>query len=106
MRKKYEQMSLVDTYKSVEERLENNKPELFLLLDEPPGLGGNYSSSILQRVLPASWPQAELWTGKLSSGIISSTDFSLCGRLPAAQHVAVQPRNAGLLRVRESSGCC
>ena len=34
MRKKYEQMSLLDTYKSVEERLENNKPELFLLLDE------------------------------------------------------------------------
>ena len=34
MRKKYEQMSLLDTYKSIEERLENNKPELFLLLDE------------------------------------------------------------------------
>ena len=34
MRKKYEQMSLLDTYRSVEERLENNKPELFLLLDE------------------------------------------------------------------------
>ena len=34
MRKKYEQMSLLDTYKSVEERLENNKPELFQLLDE------------------------------------------------------------------------
>ncbi len=34
MRKKYEQMSLLDTYKSVEERLENNKPELFRLLDE------------------------------------------------------------------------
>lgn len=32
--KKYEQMSLLDTYKSVEERLENNKPELFRLLDE------------------------------------------------------------------------
>ena len=27
-------MSLLDTYKGVEERLENNKPELFLLLDE------------------------------------------------------------------------
>ena len=34
MRKKYEQMSLLDTYRRVEERLENNKPELFLLLDE------------------------------------------------------------------------
>jgi hypothetical protein len=34
MRKKYVQMSLLDTYKSVEERLENNKPELFTLLDE------------------------------------------------------------------------
>lgn len=34
MRKKYKQISLLDTYKSVEERLENNKPELFLLLDE------------------------------------------------------------------------
>ncbi len=34
MRKKYVQMSLLDTYKSVEERLENDKPELFRLLDE------------------------------------------------------------------------
>ena len=34
MRKKYQQMSLLDTYKSVEERLENNKAELFVLLDE------------------------------------------------------------------------
>ncbi len=34
MRKKYKQMSLLDTYKSVEEDLEKNKPELFLLLDE------------------------------------------------------------------------
>ena len=34
MRKKYGQMSLLDTYKSIEERLENNKPELFRLLDE------------------------------------------------------------------------
>ena len=34
MRKKYEQMSLLDTYKSIEECLENNKPELFRLLDE------------------------------------------------------------------------
>lgn len=34
MRKKYNQMSLMDTYKSVEERLENDKPELFLLLEK------------------------------------------------------------------------
>lgn len=34
MRKKYVQMSLLDTYHSVEERLENDKPELFRLLDE------------------------------------------------------------------------
>ena len=34
MRKKYVQMSLLDTYHSVEERLENDKPELFKLLDE------------------------------------------------------------------------
>ena len=34
MRKEYVQMSLLDTYHSVEERLENNKPELFRLLDE------------------------------------------------------------------------
>ena len=34
MRKKYEQMSLLDTYKSAEERLEHNKPELFRLLNE------------------------------------------------------------------------
>lgn len=34
MRKKYEQMSLLDTYKSIEEGLENDKPELFRLLDE------------------------------------------------------------------------
>lgn len=34
MRKKNVQMSLFDTYKSVEERLENDKPELFKLLDE------------------------------------------------------------------------
>jgi len=34
MRKKYEQLSLLEWYKSVEERLENNKPELFLLLEE------------------------------------------------------------------------
>ena len=34
MRKKYVQMSLFDTYHSVEERLENNKPELFRLLEE------------------------------------------------------------------------
>lgn len=34
MREKYKQMSLLDTYKSVEEQLENNKPELFQLLDE------------------------------------------------------------------------
>lgn len=34
MRRKYEQMSLLDTYKSMEEHLENNKPELFLLLEE------------------------------------------------------------------------
>ena len=34
MRKKYKQMSLLDTCKSVEEDLENNKPELCLLADE------------------------------------------------------------------------
>ena len=34
MRKKYVQMSLLGTYHSIEERLENNKPELFRLLDE------------------------------------------------------------------------
>jgi hypothetical protein len=34
MRKKYGQMSLLDTYKSVEERLESDKPELFRLLDK------------------------------------------------------------------------
>jgi len=34
MRKKFVQMSLLDTYHSVEERLENDKPELFKLLDE------------------------------------------------------------------------
>jgi len=34
MGEKYKQMSLLDTYKKVEEQLENNKPELFLLLDE------------------------------------------------------------------------
>ena len=34
MRNKYVQMSLLDTYHSIEERLENNKPELFILLDE------------------------------------------------------------------------
>jgi len=34
MRNKYLQMSLFDTYKSVEERLETNKPEIFRLLDE------------------------------------------------------------------------
>lgn len=34
MGEKYKQMSLLDTYKSVEEQLENNKPELFLLLEE------------------------------------------------------------------------
>lgn len=34
MRKKYVQMSLLDTYRSVEERLKNDKPELFRLLDE------------------------------------------------------------------------
>jgi len=34
MRKKYVQMSLLDTYHSVEEFLENDKPELFKLLDE------------------------------------------------------------------------
>ena len=34
MRNKNVQMSLLDTYHSVEERLENNKPELFKLLDE------------------------------------------------------------------------
>ena len=34
MRKKYEQMSLLDTYHIVEERLEHDKPELFMLLDE------------------------------------------------------------------------
>jgi hypothetical protein len=33
MRNKFEQMSLYDVYKSVEERLENDKPELFKLLD-------------------------------------------------------------------------
>jgi hypothetical protein len=34
MRKKYAQMSLLDTWHSVEERLEADKPELFRLLDE------------------------------------------------------------------------
>jgi len=34
MRKKYEQISLLDTYKSIDERLEANKPELFRLLEE------------------------------------------------------------------------
>lgn len=34
MRKKYEQMSLLDACKNVEEQLENDKPELFRLLDE------------------------------------------------------------------------
>ena len=32
--KEIEQTSLLDIYKSVEEHLENNKPELFLLLDK------------------------------------------------------------------------
>jgi len=34
MRNKNVQMSLSDTYPSVEERLEHDKPELFKLLDE------------------------------------------------------------------------
>jgi len=34
MRKKYLQMSLLDTYQTVGEHLENDKPELFRLLDE------------------------------------------------------------------------
>ena len=34
MRNKNVQMSLLDTYHSVEDRLENNKPKLFRLLDE------------------------------------------------------------------------
>ena len=34
MRRKFVQTSLLDIYHSVEERLENNKPELFRLLDE------------------------------------------------------------------------
>lgn len=34
MRKKFKQMSLLYTYKSVEEQLEKDKPELFRLLDE------------------------------------------------------------------------
>jgi hypothetical protein len=34
MRNKYVQMSLLDTYESVDARLENDKPELFRLLDE------------------------------------------------------------------------
>lgn len=34
MRKKFEQMSLLDIYESVEKHLENDKPELFRLLDE------------------------------------------------------------------------
>jgi hypothetical protein len=34
MRKKCVQMSLLDTYQSVEERLENDKTELFRLLGE------------------------------------------------------------------------
>jgi hypothetical protein len=34
MRNKYVQMSLLDTYRSIEDRLENDKPELFRLLDE------------------------------------------------------------------------
>jgi len=34
MHKKLVQMSLLDTYQSIEERLENDKPELFKLLDE------------------------------------------------------------------------
>lgn len=34
MRNKYVQMSLLDTYHSVEDRLENDKPELFRLLEE------------------------------------------------------------------------
>ena len=34
MRKKYVQMSLLDTYHSGEERMQNDKPELFRLLDE------------------------------------------------------------------------
>jgi len=34
MRKKFVQMSLLDTFERVEDRLENDKPELFRLLDE------------------------------------------------------------------------
>jgi hypothetical protein len=34
MRKKFVQMSLLDTFESVEDQLENEKPELFKLLDE------------------------------------------------------------------------
>lgn len=34
MRNKYEQMSLLDTYKNVEEQLGRHKPELFLLLEK------------------------------------------------------------------------
>jgi hypothetical protein len=34
MQKKFVQMSLLDIYQSIEERLENDKPELFKLLDE------------------------------------------------------------------------
>jgi hypothetical protein len=34
MRKKYEQMSLFDTYKNVTASIDKNKPKLFRLLDE------------------------------------------------------------------------
>lgn len=34
MRKKYQQMTLLETYKNVEEQLQSNKPKLFRLLGE------------------------------------------------------------------------
>lgn len=90
MGKKYEQMSLLETYKSIEERLENNKPELFLLLDK---------HLDWEEIIPARFYRAfyrrldrkrEVWSGEFSSSAVSPVDLSLCGRFPAAQHTSVQ----------------
>ena len=54
MGKKYQKMSILDTYKSVEERLENNKAEPFVLLDEHLCSCCRYMSRLLLKIIQLS----------------------------------------------------
>jgi len=61
MRNRTVQMSLLDAYHSVGDQLENNKPELFKLLDERLDWDDLIPNTFYLRLfLPAHWPKMQI----------------------------------------------